>query len=665
MHSDTTEKSARACAPGRILLSDPTIARIPKIKQVLKAAGWSPHRSTPKSTDALALVATAPRTKSSAAWIGLGFLPTPMCAPQGPKAIVPPLGLAIDTRGPIHDASQASDLEIILTHEPLDDAAILTRANHVAERLRTLKLCNNPALSMHSKLPNVPYVLVLDQPKSDQTLPKEPQATHQLREMLVLAHEAHPHAHILIYAPDRDAQGPLEGHFEGADASPNVTIFTDPANPWDLFELATAVYTLGSPLGFEAIIAGHKPFVFGTPWYAGWGLTQDHAPIPRRRRHLTRNQLVAGALFHYCQWYDPYANALCDVETALGLAGARQRAALEDHNGYIASNILRWKRPFMRRYFGNPSIEFSDDPTDIATKKSLGQTHIAWGAGNHDAQMRLEDGFLRSRGLGAALVRPLSLILDDTGIYFDPTRPSKLESLIAKRAQMPADAQARIEQLMTNLNTSKLSKYNVGKGCPALPEGHKILVAGQVEDDASIQLGAGDINTNHALLVAARAANPTAIIVFKPHPDVEAGLRRGKVENAHDIADVIACDADPIALIDACDAVWTMTSLIGFEALIRGTAVTCTGAPFYAGWGLTQDIGTPPARRGARPTIWGLAHATLIDYPRYFDPNTGVAISPEIAVDMLVKSPNGRSKITQGALAKLRQFRAKFLGLDQ
>ncbi|MBU2867052.1 capsular polysaccharide biosynthesis protein [Pacificibacter marinus] len=656
------DQSVRAHAPGRILLSDPAIARIPKIKQILSAAGWTPHRKTPQRDDALALTAAAPARKTRAAWIGAAFIPDQPCPQEARPA---PLGITIDTRGPIHDARHPSDLEMMLAKLPLDDATILARARHVADHLPMLKLCKNPTLCGQTELPNVPYVLVLDQPKDDETLPSEPVATNELREMLVLAHEAHPHANILIYSPNRDDAGPVEGHFDGADASPNITLFTEPANPWDLFELATAVYTLSSPLGFDAILAGHKPFVFGQPWYAGWGLTQDHTPIHRRTRQLTRTQLVAGALFHYCQWYDPKSKALCEIEHALAILEARNRAALEDQHGYVASNILRWKRPHMRRYFGQTAMTFSDDAAAITQQINLGRTHMAWGATASDAPVRIEDGFLRSRGLGAALVRPLSLIMDDTGIYFDPTHPSKLEALITKRAQLPDHARLRIEQFLTRLNAAKLSKYNVGHGCPPLPEGYKILVAGQVEDDASIKLGAGDINTNHALLMAARAAHPEAIIVFKPHPDVEAGLRRGKVENAHDIADVIAHEADPIALIDACDAVWTMTSLIGFEALIRDKPVTCTGAPFYAGWGLTTDLGNTPARRGAKPSILGLAHATLIDYPRYFDPTTGAALAPEQAIDVLLTAPNGRSKMAQSALAKLRQLRAQYLGLDR
>lgn len=60
-----------------------------------------------------------------------------------------------------------------------------------------------------------------------------------------------------------------------------------------------------------------------------------------------------------------------------------------------------------------------------------------WGAGalplglalNHPI-IRVEDGFLRSVGLGAELTRPLSWVMDTRGIYYDATRPSDLEHLL-------------------------------------------------------------------------------------------------------------------------------------------------------------------------------------------------------------------------------------------
>jgi capsular polysaccharide export protein len=109
------------------------------------------------------------------------------------------------------------------------------------------------------------------------------------------------------------------------------------------------------------------------------------------------------------------------------------------------------------------------------------------------------------------------------------------------------------------------------------------------------------------------------------------------------LADVVARRADPAALLAACDEVWTMTSLMGFEALLRGKRVTCLGAPFYAGWGLTADLGPVPDRRRRapdghplpRPALAALVHAALIAYPRYWDPVTRRPCPPEVALDRL------------------------------
>ena len=161
---------------------------------------------------------------------------------------------------------------------------------------------------------------------------------------------------------------------------------------------------------------------------------------------------------------------------------------------------------------------------------------------------------------------------------------------------------------------------------------------------------------NAALLARTRAENPDAVIIYKPHPDVEAGLREGNIAATE--ADVVAHATDAARLLAAVDAVWTMTSALGFEALLRGLPVTCLGTPFYAGWGLTRDLGKVPARRMARPDIVSLAHATLIDYPRYFDPVTRQPCPVEVIVHRLASgdlprpSPGNRLLAkAQGALA--------------
>jgi capsular polysaccharide export protein len=77
---------------------------------------------------------------------------------------------------------------------------------------------------------------------------------------------------------------------------------------------------------------------------------------------------------------------------------------------------------------------------------------------------------------------------------------------------------------------------------------------------------------------------------------------------------------------------WVLTSLTGFEALLRGCEVTCHGTPFYAGWGLTRDLGRVPDRRGRTLTLDALVAGVLILYPRYLDPVTGLPCPPEILI---------------------------------
>jgi capsular polysaccharide export protein len=185
-----------------------------------------------------------------------------------------------------------------------------------------------------------------------------------------------------------------------------------------------------------------------------------------------------------------------------------------------------------------------------------------------------------------------------------------------------------------------ISKYNLsGKKWLRPTEKHPVvLVAGQVESDASVRFGTSEVNTNIALLKAARARQPDAFLIYKPHPDVVAGLRkRGAGEDeAASWVDEVLVNASPTQLLDQIDEVHVMTSLFGFEALLRNVKVVCHGQPFYSGWGLTEDI-HPVKRRTRRLTIDELVVGALLNYPRYLSPTTGQPYSPEQALTELMK----------------------------
>ena len=570
------------------------------------------------------------------------------------RAGTPPLGLLIDHKGVHFDPAQPSDLETLLATHPLDDAALLNRARGAIARMAEAHLSKYTAFDPAHPVPDPGYVLVIDQTQGDASVTASGADRNRFREMLFVAQDEHPGARIVIKTHPETRAGFRPGYFTDADLNDRVSFCSDPVSPWTLMEGAVGVYTVSSGLGFEAILAGHKPRVFGQPFYAGWGLTQDEFPVQRRQRTLTRAQLFAAAMMLYPTWYDPHRDTLCDLETVLEALAAETRAWRADHRGWVASGMRLWKRKPLQRVFGQwKAVVFEDTPARARAKDRPWMVWAGKAEVGHGDAVRVEDGFLRSRGLGAELVPPLSLVTDAKGIYYDPSRPSDLEDLIRTRRTLRPDQQLRAERLVAALVRNALSKYNVGGGVPDLPDGPRVLVVGQVEDDASIRLGAGAVNTNAALLAAARAAHPEAAVIYKPHPDVEAGLRSGAVD-ANGLADIVASQTDIGALLDNVDTLWTMTSLAGFEALIRGVQVVTTGAPFYAGWGLTQDRGAVPPRRREDVPLMGLVHATLIDYPRYFDPVTGSACPVEVVVDRLASGALPRPGFGNRTLSKLQ-----------
>jgi len=665
--------SAAGATPRRLFFYNAGFLRQPRLRRVLALAGHQLCLGLPGPQDGVVVWGHSPFAARGEAVARRYAVPLLRLEDAFLRSIrpgrrgEPPLGLLLGN-GVHFDPSQPSDLERLLTTHTLDDSNLLLRARDGIGRLRALHLSKYNDFDPDLAPPPPGYVLVVDQTQGDASIRHSGATATTFREMLVSAQGEHPGARVIIKTHPETNAGLRPGHFRPADAQGRISLLRDSISPWRLLDGAIAVYTVSSQLGFEAILAGHRPRVFGQPFYAGWGLSADEHPVPRRRRVLTRTQLFAAAMILAPLWHDPCRDRLCSFEEAVDQLEATTRAYREDRHGHVALGMRLWKRGRLQAVFGREKpLIFADTPDRAVALTAEGRGLLVW-AGKELPGLtapvirRVEDGFLRSRGLGADLIPPLSLVTDDLGIYYDPTRQSRLERLIL--SPPPPGGILRAERLVERLISAGLSKYNLGGGVPDLPEGHRILVPGQVEDDASIRLGAGDVCTNLGLLQAVRTANPDAVLVYKPHPDVEAGLRPGHIapDMLRGFADAVATRADPIALIVACDAVWTMTSLLGFEALLRGTPVTCLGAPFYAGWGLTQDRGPVPERRckapdghfHPRPSLAALAHATLIAYPRYFDPVTRRPCPPEVIVDRLMRGPLPRPGPFNRSLAKMQ-----------
>lgn len=348
---------------------------------------------------------------------------------------------------------------------------------------------------------------------------------------------------------------------------------------------------------------------------------------------------------------DPFTGEEAAAEDVVALL-AHWRHEIRRNPGWggrkvIVAGVGQWKRREVARllWAGSGSSIIYDVATQLADADAV----VAWpsrvdpdladrAAASALPYWQIEDGFIRSVGLGAACHPPFSIVLDGAGAHYDPSHPNDLEALLVT-AEFQPELIARAEALIALIVRSGISKYEIGDGMVALPPRtrRRILVTGQVEDDLSVRLGGGDIRSNLELLRRVRLAEPDAEIWFKPHPDVDAGHRKGAVPDGEALrnADQVVRGVPMASLFAAIDGIHVLTSLAGFEALLRGVDTTTHGVPFYAGWGLTHDLGPVPARRQRRLSLAELAAAVLLLYPKYLDPVTGLPCTPEVLIRRL------------------------------
>ena len=410
----------------------------------------------------------------------------------------------------------------------------------------------------------------------------------------------------------------------------------------------------GAPCPHGALIAGEGAAAFQEgPWVAprfhdvqrAVGLVVPGLPAPPHAA-LPGLDAAERAALPYSRFADPFDAKPISLSDALNILSLWRATEAENRRIGAFLHIYPWKREGMARIFGHgeghaPFVE----TIDAAQAKEKGVV-LAWAARltpEEEQQARLpiwrvEDGFIRSIGLGVHLAPAASLALDPMGMHFDATRPSRLETILAETAFAP-ELLARAAALRAMILRHNITKYNLSDARTPLassPGRQRILVVGQVEDDASVVFGAGRIKTNLGLLRAVREAAPDAFIIWKPHPDVQSGYRRGYLpaRNAARFADMVLTKGDIRPLYAGVDALHTITSLAGFEALLRGLPVTCWGKPFYAGWGLTTDMENLE-RRQRRLTLEELVAGSLILYPRYQDPETGLPCPPEVLLERL------------------------------
>ena len=634
------------------------ILRIPLLAVLLKATPVHLHAWRAVSVDVVAGWGLRPTTRKALAYAdkhGLAYvaLEDGFLRSFGTGEHFPPLSLVVDNEGIYYDCTRSSALERLLCSDVdllAADAALVRQAREQLLSAGFSKYNHAPELPEGMlRSDDVQRVLVVDQTAGDMSVAKGGADAATFRAMLAAAQVENSRATIYVKTHPEVTSGRKGGYLTGVQPDARTVLLRDAVNPMSLIAQMDKVYVVSSTMGFEALLAGKPVACFGVPWYAGWGVTDDRqlqhpAMVRRAGRRRSVDELFAAGYMHYSRYLNPETRqpgSIIDVMLWL----EKQREMARRFSGrMICIGFPRWRAWNFRQMLSlheKRVVHARNACAAAALKPARDDCLVCWGRVPPEGVqqladvsgvrlLRMEDGFVRSVGLGSDLISPQSFVLDAKGIYFDPGQPSELEDLLNTRAFTAQDLQ-RARNVRAFIVEHGITKYNLEPNRPVdwfstdpSQAGRQVvLVPGQVEDDASIRFGcdAEGVCTNLGLIRAARAAFPDAFIVFKPHPDVSSGNRKGHVEPAQALqhVDHIEQGSSVVSCIEACDVVVTMTSLTGFDALLRNKQVVVHGRPFYAGWGLTQDC-LPVPRRSRTLLLEELVAGALLHYPLYWDP---------------------------------------------
>ncbi|MGB3209224.1 MAG: hypothetical protein WBB19_00820 [Desulforhopalus sp.] len=555
--------------------------------------------------------------------------------------------LVTDDLGIYYDATKPSRLEEILSgHDFSADRELEQKAEQAIDLLIRFKI------SKYNTTDTLPdgiiavndrkKILVVAQTAGDMSLEYGHGYQFSTSHIIDAAFWENPGAEVYLKIHPDVIAGKKKSDFDLAHIPKNCRVITQDVNPIHLLEEVEKVYTKTSQMGFEALLLGKKCVCFGMPFYAGWGLTDDRVTCPRRNRKLTVNQLFAGAYILYCRYYNPFLDKETDIIDTLYTIKRHREIEIANRSTLLFHGFSYWKRLHHRHFFQSyekNDLIFCSSPQKIEglAKKKNAKLFIWSKPENPELDTvidsncidtyHVEDGFIRSVSLGSDLTRPYSLVVDSRGLYIDPSRESDLEYIYnTYDFKAHTGLLERAEKIADAIVQGKLSKYNCtphgGLDVDASNHNKIILIPGQVDDDASIRLG-GFGMTNASLIELVRKNNPGSYILYKPHPDVVAGNREGKIPDTVVLkyCDQLVSDISIDTCISLVDEVHTITSLCGFDALLRGKKVATYGIPFYAGWGLTEDSHICERRRRSLSKNELVAGALLL-YPRYIHPIT-------------------------------------------
>jgi capsular polysaccharide export protein len=227
----------------------------------------------------------------------------------------------LDGLGVHYDATTPSQLQQMLNERPLSAADERLGQELVTfVRDHRLSKCNlsQPTLDpTATPPPHRTTILAVGQVEGDQALRKSLSPIRSNRALLKAIREQHPEAWIIYRPHPNDVR---KGYLRGNRAYLWNQLCDQLACDGDIshwMDAVDAVHVMSSTAGLEALIRNKPVHTYGTPCYAGWGLTSDWAKQPGRDRTLNLEQLAAIMLGHYPRYFNWSTGRFCDALSCL------------------------------------------------------------------------------------------------------------------------------------------------------------------------------------------------------------------------------------------------------------------------------------------------------------------------------------------------------------
>ncbi len=236
----------------------------------------------------------------------------------------------------------------------------------------------------------------------------------------------------------------------------------------------------------------------------------------------------------------------------------------------------------------------------------------------------------------------LGFVYDDIAHYYMTDYPNRLNNRLNSADEPGEEELERARRAIARIVTEKISKYNsqpIYRPTFSYKYTRRVLVCDQAFADASTVFGRLTERSFEKMLLAAIRENPDAQIIVKTHPDTfwEKGKRVGYYNHLVSAGRILILrePINPYSLFECVDTVYVGSSQMGLEALFAGKKVVVFGAPFYAGWGLTDDRQAIPHRHRKR-SLEDIFYYFYIWYTIYHVPDHPVPSQLEDVLDHVV-----------------------------